>query len=220
MRILLRSASLLALAATALSAQAVLIDFESVDVGATLSDQFAGQGVTFASGTGGLDVPNPVSTSPVFATKTDLTITTVEAANSVGLTGPLGAPLSGNVLGSFEGWLAEDGDPVFRLLFSTAISSISLDFGSNEFTFGGAGLFAYNAAGTLVATKTTVDSGGVNQTVSLSGLVGVVTVAVVPGGYNDYIAVDNLNFQPVPEPSALAALALPVLGLLKRRKRA
>jgi hypothetical protein len=44
-------------------------------------------------------------------------------------------------------------------------------------------------------------------------------VAVRPGNYLDYVAVDNITFAPVPEPVTYATMALGLAGLLAWRRR-
>ena len=71
--------SVAVLGALAASAQATLIDFNSLAEGTLVTNQFAG--VTFAAGTGGLAVPNPVSTTQGFATNTGMGVTALSGGD-------------------------------------------------------------------------------------------------------------------------------------------
>lgn len=196
------------------AAHAELITFDGLASGTTLSNQYTG--VTFAAGTGGLSVPNSTTTIEGFATNTSLTVMPLSIAN----TATAAAPLSGGVLHSRAGWISENGDPVFTITFANPITAFSLDFGSVDVPRDSV-IYAYTATGTsAIASTKAVAAGGLNQTVSLSNLVGVTRIAVTPGSYGDYVAVDNVRYTTaVPEPATMAALGLGALALVKRRRK-
>ncbi|WP_124449009.1 PEP-CTERM sorting domain-containing protein [Paucibacter sp. KBW04] len=207
--------SLLAAAAALLAAQAgaTTINFDDLAEGDTLSNQYAGLGVTFTpnafSGAGssgsGMD----------WASNTDMTIT----HSVTGDVGSLGSPplVSGMVLHSFGGWFGEDGDPSFSINFAAPIKSISMDF-AGVTDFADTRIFVYNGA-TLVSTVAGSSTG--QFTLSYSGG-SFTSVVVAAGSFDDWVAVDNINFTAaaVPEPAsyALMALGLSALGLMRRRR--
>jgi len=203
------------LAATAASfATVITFDDGAVTAGNTLSNQYAGLGVTFAGGTSGLAVPNPAATTQGFATTTDMTIVS-STGGDVG--GGVSSPISGNMLHSFNGWLGEDGDAAYTMTFSGGITAISVDFGGVSDS-ASAGLYAFNAAGTLVGSVAGISQTG-TFTLSLSGLVGANRVVVTEGDYGDWVGTDNINFtSAVPEPASMTALGLGTLALIRRRK--
>jgi hypothetical protein len=213
-------------AAPVARATPVLITFDAGDpigglaVGATLSNQYAAFGVTFSpnafSGAGGPTGP--------WATNTNMSI----ASSTGGDVGGLGTPslVSGNLLRSFNGWLAENGDPSFRATFSAPISTLSAAF-AGMFAPASTRLFAYDGS-TLVATAvgTAPTTGQQLLTVSAARITSVV---FTPGDFNDWVGVDNISFTPaavtpVPEPSSLALSALGVMAVVgwraNRRRRA
>jgi MYXO-CTERM domain-containing protein len=202
--------SVAVLGALTATANATLIDFNSLSEGTIVSNQFAG--VTFAAGTGGLTIPNPAGTTQGFATNTGMGVTSTDL-------GGLGTPVlvSGMVLHRFNAdWLAEDGDPVFVMTFASNVTSISIDFNGIS-TIASTGIFAY-AGGTQVASSFAAATGG--QTLSISGLVGVTQIAVTPGDFGDWVGVDNINYtvSTVPEPASFAVLGLGALALIRRRR--
>lgn len=204
-------------------ASAATITFEDLAEGATLSNQYAGIGAIFSAnaftGAGG---PNGN-----WATNSDMTITSSVTGDVGGLGTPTGA-VSGNVLHAFgnivaNGWLSEDGDPSFLITFTTPVSFISAAF-AGVFTPADVHLVAYNGA-TLLANIVSLLPAGTNSQYVLSYSAPMITsVAITPGTFNDWVAVDNITFTPaaaVPEVSTYAMMALG-MGLLafKRRKAA
>lgn len=220
-------AALVAAAAAPASAAIVSIDFDdgSVAAGATLSNQYAALGATFAGGTGGATgVTNPPSTSQGFATTTTMTIASSASGGDNG-SSAFTAPISGLVLHSYNtpnGWLGENGDAVFRIDFTNTIYFFSLDFGSVS-TLGASGIFAVDGNNQVVQSAFVNTTG--SSTLSLTLNQAVKSIVITEGTYFDYVAVDNVrfSFDAVPEPGtnvALGAGAL-VLGALawKRRRR-
>ena len=204
-------------------ASAATITFEDLAEGATLSNQYAGIGAIFSAnaftGAGG---PNGN-----WATNSDMTITSSVTGDVGGLGTPTGA-VSGNVLHAFgnivaNGWLSEDGDPSFLITFTTPVSFISAAF-AGVFTPADVHLVAYNGA-TLLANIVSLLPAGTNSQYVLSYSAPMITsVAITPGSFNDWVAVDNITFTPaaaVPEVSTYAMMAMG-MGLLaiKRRKAA
>lgn len=194
-------------------AWAVTITFEDLAVGATLSNQYAAQGVSF-SGNAFSGAGSSTSGEP-WATNTNMGIVSSTGTD----VGGLGTPslVSGNVLRSFAGWLSENGDPSFLMSFSAPVSSVSVDFAGVS-TAADVTMWAYNGA-TLVGTI----SGSVTGQFSLALVAASITsVAVRPGSFDDWVGVDNIVFAPVPETStyAMMALGLAVLGVAARRRRA
>lgn len=204
-------------------ASAATITFEDLAEGDTLSNQYAGIGAIFGAnaftGAGG---PNGN-----WATNSDMTITSSVTGDVGGLGTPTGA-VSGNVLHAFgnivaNGWLSEDGDPSFLITFTTPVSFISAAF-AGVFTPADVHLVAYNGA-TLLANIVSLLPAGTNSQYVLSYSAPMITsVAITPGSFNDWVAVDNITFTPaaaVPEVSTYAMMAMG-MGLLafKRRKAA
>ena len=190
----------------------VVIDFETLAVGATVSNQYSAMGVTFS--------PSPYTGSggPTgdWASNSDMTIAAVGGGN----TGALGTPslVSGNILHSFSGWLAEDGDASFLMTFSTPITKISIDFAGISKP-ASTGIDIYNTAGSYVTSVFATTTG--QQTLTYTGT-NIGYVAVTPGDFDDWVGVDNINFlQAVPEPETygLLALGLGIIGIAVRRRQ-
>ncbi|RTL47011.1 MAG: PEP-CTERM sorting domain-containing protein [Burkholderiales bacterium] len=190
-----------------------LIDFENLSVGDTLDSQYAAWGVTFS--------PSPYSgtNSPSggWATNTDLTIVAADGGD----TGGLGTPnlVSGNILRSRKGWLAEDGDASILLTFSTPISAFSVDFAGIG-NVASTGIDIYSITGTYITTVSATVAG--QQTLSYTGS-GIGFVVLTPGDYNDWVGIDNISFTvaaAVPEPGTygMLALGLGVIAIAVRRR--
>ena len=191
------------------------ITFDDLAVGTTLSNQYAAStGATFSPG-GALTDDQQSQGSGSWADNTDMTIVSASGAD----TNNLGTPslVSGNILGSYSGWEAEDGDPAFTITFASAISSISADFAS-VYDGGDVAIYAYSGS-TLVGEVTGADSGYGQFMLSLSSP-DVTSVVITPGSYGDYVAVDNISFTTaVPEPANVALILLG-LGAVAARRRA
>jgi hypothetical protein len=195
----------------AAQASAVTLTFETLAVGAVLSNQYAAQGAVFSANA--FSGANSNSTPDDWATNTDMTIVSSLAGGDVG---GLGTPalVSGNVLHSFNNWLGEDGDPSFKITFSTPINSFSATFAGVS-TAADVMLFAYNGA-TLLGTVTATTTG---QFVLSFAAPSITSVAIAPGSFDDWVGVDNITFtQVVPEPSTYGLMALG-LGLIALRRR-
>lgn len=200
--------------AASLGPGSYLIDFETLAVGATVADQYSAWGVSF--------VPNAYSgsNSPTggWATNTDMTVVAVGGGD----TGALGTPslVSGNILRSFDGWFAEDGDASFALVFTKAITSISIDFAGIAFP-DSTGIDIYKTNGDYVTTVFATATG--QQTLSYTGT-DIGFVGVTPGDYDDWVGVDNISFTvaaavPEPESYGMLALGLGIVGIAVRRRR-
>ncbi|MBP8146079.1 MAG: PEP-CTERM sorting domain-containing protein [Inhella sp.] len=155
---------------------------------------------------------NSITGNP-FATNSDMTITATDL-------GGLGSPalVSGNLLHSFGGWLAEDGDPSIVMTFAFDVSSVSADFAGMAIV-GSTGLMAYDAAGGFLGQVTNASTGQANLSLSFSNIRSVV---ILPGEFNDWVGVDNISFTAaVPEPQTYALMALGLAGLagVARRRR-
>lgn len=191
-----------------------LIDFENLSVGDTVDSQYAAWGVTFSAS------PYTGADSPTggWATNTDLTVVAVGGGD----TGGLGTPslVSGNILRSFAGWQAEDGDPSILLTFSSPITAISVDFAGIAVP-SSTGIDIYSTAGNYVTSVFAAGSG--QRTVSYTGS-DIGFVVLTPGDYTDWVGVDNIGFTvaaavPEPETYGMLALGLGVLAVVARRRR-
>jgi len=200
----------------AAQASAVTLTFETLAVGTTLATQFQAQGATFSanafSGAGS-------STSGAdWATNTDMTIVSSTGTD----VGGLGTPslVSGNVLRSFAGWLNEDGDPSFRITFSSAATNFSAAF-AGVTTTADVRLFVYSGTTLLTTVTSAVTTGQFTLAYNAGPFTSVV---VTPGSFNDWVGVDNITYTltAVPEAGtwAMMGLGLSALALVKRRRAA
>lgn len=210
----LAAAALLAASFAHADSTSHVIDFEDLAAGTLVSNQYAAWGVTF--------LPNAFagSGSPTgdWATNTDMTVVSSTGPD----VGPLGEPalVSGNLLRSYEGWLNEDGDASFVLLFSQPISSISVDFAGVGNSRDTTGLELYTPEGSFIARVLASALG--QQRLSFSGS-NIGAVVVLPGSLDDWVAVDNISFSTaaaVPEPASagLLGLGLAAVGAMARRR--
>jgi len=202
--------------AVSLGPGSYLIDFENLAEGATVNDQYAAWGVSFianAYATAG-------SPNDGWADNTDMTVVSSTGGNVANLGGP--SLVSGNILRAYyTGWVFENGDPSFAMVFDKPISAISIDFASIGPSAGITGIDIYRPDGTYVTTVLAAGAG--QQTVSYTGT-DIGYVGVRPGDYDDWVAVDNISFTvaaavPEPETYGLLALGLGVLSIAARRRR-
>lgn len=176
----------------------------------TLSNQYAGVGVTFSpngfTGAGG-----PTGS---WASNTSMTVVSSTGVDAGGLGTP--SLVSGNLLHSFNGWLNENGDASFRATFAGGITSLSATFAGIA-TPGSSRLFAYNGS-TLLASATATTTG--QQTLTVSSAGPITSVVFTPGDFFDWVGVDNITFTPVdvPEPATLTLLALGVAAAARSRR--
>jgi len=188
------------------SAAPYVIDFDTDANGNAIADgtwidfQYAAWGVTF--------VPNVLDPNDGWASNTDMTATSTDVGGGYN-------PAMGNVLHSFDGWLAEDGDANFAMNFASAIQSISITFIGDTSGLSELGLF--DSGGNFI-TGGVVSGGDVNgKTISFSGLSNAQIALVLPGEFFDWVAVERIEFEYVPAPSALALLGFG--GLIATRRR-
>lgn len=189
-------------------ASAVVIDFDDLPVGTVLSNQYAG--VTFTanafSGPGG---PNGD-----WASNTNLTIVAADGAD----VGGLGTPslVSGNLVRSFNGWLAENGDPSLIISFASAVSNVSLTFAGVS-NANNTQIFAYDGA-TLLGSVMGESMGQFTLSYSAPSITSIV---VTPGDFQDWVGFDNLTFSgAVPEPASWAMMiaGFGLVGAAMRRR--
>jgi PEP-CTERM motif len=198
----------------AAQASAVTLTFEDLAAGAVLSTQYSMLGVTFSPDF--FSGPGSSSSGEPWASNTDMTI--VSAAVNGGAN--YGAPslVSGNVLRSFALQESEDGDPSFLVSFAVPVTSFSATFAS-VFLFADVTMWAYDG-NTLLGTVSGTTEGQFVLTITGAN---ITRVAVRPGSFDDYVAVDNIVFAPIPEPGTYGMMALGLLGiglLMRRRQQA
>lgn len=192
-----------------------VIDFDkdskgaAIAEGATLNSQYDSWGISWES--------SPLDPADGWASTTDLTITKDDVGWLTGQTG--------NLVHSFGGWLGEDGDADFAMLYDGSLGkliSVSADFlGDSD----GLSLFAayhWNGASydLLGTSPQTVGEIG-NETLSFSDASGIDAIIFAPGDFDDWVGVDNitLTVQAVPEPTTMAVLGLGLVGIASKRRR-
>lgn len=202
----MRKLTLLSILAVSAGANAVLINFDDLANGTVVSNQYAG--VTFSSG--GRTGANELGSGFNYASNSDRT---------AGTDGGAGYQASDkNILHTFGGWLNEDGDPVITLTFSTAIKSISALFlGINSADAKYTRLIARNG-GMDVAVASATSNGGSRQTLSLTNL-NVTQIQMTPGYFGDWVGIDNIEYELVPEPATMIALGLGAAAMMRRRRK-
>lgn len=155
-------------------------------------------------------------------TPTDMNVYKATNGNGTGI------PANVNqLLQSFDGWLAgTSGDPIMIATFGAPVSSASAvfyaDYNDNS------GLIALDQSGNVLSVGYIPPGVDYYQsflpasaTVSTAGN-DIYAVAIVPGDFNTYVGVASLTetVQSVPEPAAIAALGVGLLGLIARRRKA
>ncbi len=191
--------------------EATVINFDDGAVAplSILGAQYAGLGVTFSPGHTSPGVVNPVDSTQGFATNSSMEIT----ATDVG--GGVSAPISGNLLHSFGGWLAEDGDPSFTMTFSSPVNAISAVVGG-VFTPASTVLYAIGPGDVVLGSIAA--SAANTSTIALSGLGNFSKAVMTLGSFNDWVGVDNITFNVVPEPTSLGLVGVGAALLLLRRR--
>ncbi len=206
-------AALLGLSSAA-AAGPFLIDFDTdalgnaIPEGTTISTQYQAWGAVF--------IPNILDPAGGWASNTDMTATAIDVGNGY-------LPAMGNVLHAvgnvYDGWLAEDGDPNFAIFFSDALASFSITFVGDS--SGNSGIAGFDADGAFVFFEG-VTGGNINgKTITLDAatLQGVTTIAaVLPGDFNDWVAVSEVSFSLVPTPGTAAMAGLGLLAASRRRR--
>jgi PEP-CTERM motif len=206
----LRWATLAAgLSLAAAQASAVTITFNELTPGSVLSSQYAALGAVFTpnafTGDGSSASGEP------WATNTHMTIVDSQGPD----VGGVGSStlVGGNVLRSRPGWLGENGDASFLVSFSVPVTSFSADF-ADVTEFEDVTIWAYNGATLLGSVSGTAEG---DFTLSYAAAA-ITSVAVRPGNFFDYVAVDNINFAPVPEPGSYLLMGLGLAALALRRR--
>lgn len=200
--------AMLALAAGSAAAQTYTIDFEQDALGNNLvegqviDNEYAAWGVSF--------VPN-VLTGGNWATNTNMQVTS--SPSNVG--GGYQASY-GRILHTFNGWLAEDGDPNFGLIFSQPISSITVRFTGDSTNV--SEVAAFDAQGNFQTSA--VVSGGTQalKSVTLSNLNNTSIGVILPGDFGDWVGIVDITYTFVPTPGSLALLGLAGIATGRRRR--
>jgi len=195
----------LGLAAT--QAVAVTINFDDLSPGSTLSNQYASLGAVFSPNA--FSGPGSSASGEPWASNSSMVIADAQGPNVGSLVSS--ALVNGNVLRSFPGWLSENGDSSFLVSFSTPVTSFSAVF-ADVTEFADVTIWAYDGA-TLLGSVSGTSAG--EFTLSFAAAA-ITSVAVRPGNYFDYVAVDNINFAPVPEPGTYLLMGLGMAALALR----
>lgn len=126
------------------------------------------------------------------------------------------ALVSGNILHSFSGWLVENGDPSFRISFTTPVNAFSATFAGVS-TAADVTLYVYNGASLLGS----VSGAGTGQFMLSFAAASITAVAVRPGTFDDWVGVDDISFTPlpVPEPGTYLLMALGISLIAFRLRR-
>ena len=133
-----------------------------------------------------------------WATNIDMTVVSLAGTDVSGVGSP--SLVSGNVLRSVNGWLNEDGDASVLMSFSTPMTSVSV-------TFAGVGTPAdvrlLTAGGQVLAAGSTMGQ----FVLTYSSSTAFSSIAMTPGSFTDWVAVDSTTVTPVPEAGKSAMLA-------------
>lgn len=225
----LLSLAAFAVAAAAPSHALTTITFNDLAPYTTVGNQYAAQGVVFSPNA--FSGPGSSNSGRPWATNTNLQVVPILPNTDPNYDhGLLGSPAlaSGMILRAYGnvqpgGWLEEDGDASFKMTFTTPISSISMVMaGVSPVDELQTRIWVYSGT-TLLGTVGTQDVSNLTtqQVLSFASSTPITSVAVRPGTYFDYVAVDNISFQPVPEPGTWALMALGLVGMagIARRRR-
>lgn len=161
--------------------------------GDKVENQYASQGITFRSGHSSPGVVNPSATAQPFGTVDANVI--AEMGGDVG--SGLAFPIAGKLLHSFSSWLTQNGDPSITMDFSSPIDRLSLDVGGIG-TPASNVLYAIDGNDAVIGSMSATTAGVV--TLSLSGLGNFQRAVLTMGDFNDWVGVDNISFNVVPEP--------------------
>jgi hypothetical protein len=223
MRLSIHPSSVLLVGLTVLSSLAATAATFTItfDAGDPIGGLAVGQvlGAQYAAATGATFTANAFSgaggPTGIWATNTNLTVVSSTGSDVGGLGTP--ALVSGNMIRSFNGWLAEDGDASFRVSFATDVTSFSANF-AGVATPSSTRIFAFNGTTLLTTVAATTATG--QQNLSVSGIGPITSVVVAPGDFFDWVGVDNISFTTadVPEPSSSALMGLGLAAGLCIRK--
>lgn len=210
LRFVLGAAALAAVAGSASAQFQYCIDFEqdalgnAIVEGQLIDNEYVAWGATF--------VANPLDTGPSdgWASNTDMTVTS-DPFNVGG--GYL--PAYGNIMHTFDGWLAEDDDPNFAVVFNQPISAIEVGFTGDSSGLSEVGVFDGN--GNFI--DSVLATGNVNLKVAtLTGLNTAEVGVILPGSFGDWVGIVYIKYTFVPTPSTAALLGLGVLAGARRRR--
>ena len=207
--LVLRPLALVALLATALSAQATVLDFEDL-----VKDPSSGPTFSVYS-------RNPMTTRgysltvprPYFAAWTPASLTDPETSKSANYTGSVALIMG--VPGTTT--LTQTGGGAFNLL---SIDLANVDRQSH--TAGGAAVqfIGYLSTGGTITQSFILASDDALHTFALSGFSNLSSVSLVQS--NSFARIyqfDNIAVMPVPEPATLATLGLGAVGLIRKRRK-
>lgn len=203
----------LAVCAAASSARPV-ITFETdtagnaLAPGTTIAGQYAAQGVHFV----GSAFDEPDNADDNFASNTDMRLTTLGGDTAALPNIPVGA---GNFLHTYSGWVAENGDSNLGILFDTPILSCSITFYDD--TVGLTQLFAIEGDDILDDDQTIDTFDGPPQTLTVNSSTPFTLVGVILGSNIDWVAMDNVSYSVVPEPTTMCT-AIGALAIRRRRR--
>lgn len=190
-----------------------------INSGETLRNQYADWGITFSAG--GLSGASGEG-SQNWATNTSMIITNSDFG-SRGVTAP---PVT-NMLHSYNGWLAEDGTPIFRMdIAGGAIGSIAADFvgmGSTT-TYANTSfrpfIQVYDAGNTLIGSASPEPQASTSYQTVMASFGGTAAYALIaPGSFADWVGIDNIVVNTVPTPGAMALFGMGMACMAKRKRK-